>query len=338
MTNIIDVPKSFAVCFIGGDKKRTDEQEDLIKPLTEKYQIEHWRRSDRFSGFYSSFSQIVNEAVAQTKEEFIFFINPKVNPNPIQIEEMLLDLCSGFCWTSKISFGLWGTTKELFRNIGLLDERFIGSEWEDNDFLCRMKIFDKAIKWQYSTNLYPSNRSPINELRGMSLTLFRNKWIEMGDILYLDKSMSENKILFDNRSRDDIKKSWMCGLKSLFLDKNGPAPFYFKDIRIKEFFNKFIYCDSIINILFDLENIKIEFICEVETEISVQILNCNKELITYGVLLNSNTWNSNVMFENITDFNEIKIFHEGDKIYHNKNVKIPGIFQLNIGLKINKKI
>jgi hypothetical protein len=335
---IIDLPKSFAICFIGGDKRRTEEQEILIKPLEEIYEIEYWRRSDRFSGFYSSFSQIVNEAVGQTTEEFIFFINPKVNPDPIQIEEMLMDLCSGFCWTSKISFGLWGTTKELFRNIGLLDERFIGSEWEDNDFLCRMKIFDKAIKWQYSLDLYPSNPSPINELRGMSLTFFRNKWIEGEDVLYLDRSMSENKILCDNKKRNDIKESWMHGEKSLFLDKNGPAPFYFKDIKIKDFSCNFIHCESTVRISLDTENVKIDFTCEIQTEISVQILNSNKELITYGVLLKSNTWNSNVMFKNITDFNEIKIFHEGDKIYHNKNIKIPCFFDINIGLKISNKI
>jgi hypothetical protein len=338
MPTIIDIPKSFAICFIGGDKKRTIEQEDQIESLKQKYEIEYWRRSDRFSGFYSSFSQIVNEAVSQTREEFIFFVNPKVDPNPNQIEEMLIDLCSGFCWTSKISFGLWGTTKELFRKIGLLDERFVGSEWEDNDFICRLKIFDKAIKWQYCLNSYPSERSPINELRGMSLTFFRNKWIDGGDILYLDKSFSENKILCDSRSREDINKSWMCGLKSLFLDTNGPAPFYFKDIRIKQFSVNYTYCESTINILLDSKNVKLEFICDVETEVSVQILNCNKELITYGVLLNSNTWNSNVMFENITDANEIKIFHEGDKIYHNKNVKIPGVYHLEIGLKISIKL
>ena len=334
----INLPKSFAVCFVGGDKKRTKEQEILIKSLLEKYSVEFWRRSDKFSGFYASFSQIINEAVNETKEEFIFFINPKVDPDPIQIEEMLIDLCSGFCWSSKISFGLWGTTKELFRNIGLLDERFIGSEWEDNDFLCRMKIFDKAIKWQYSLNLYPSAPSPINDLRGMSLTFFRNKWIEKEDVLYLDKSMEENKMICNTEPRTDIKNSWMDGSRSLFLDKNGPAPFYFKEIQIKEFSYNFTHCDSVINISADLEKIKVDFTCEVDTEISVQILNSRKELATYGILLKSNTWNSNVMFKNITDSNELKIFHEGDKIYHNKNIKIPGDFELKMGLKINNKI
>jgi hypothetical protein len=66
-------------------------------------------------------------------------------------------------------------------------------------------------------------------------------------------------------------------------------------------------------------------------------LNKNKELITYGILLDSNTWNSNIMFDNVTDVNEIKIFHEGDKIYHNKAVLLPINMDINIGLRITEK-
>lgn len=333
----INIPKSFCVCFVGGDKNRTLEQEKLLDPLGQKYQIEFWRRSDFFSGFYASFSQIINEAVNGTDEDFIFFVNPKVNPSPSQIEEMLIDLCSGFCWTSKISFGLWGTTKELFRNIGLLDERFIGSEWEDNDFLCRLKMFDKAIKWEYSLDLYPSVPSSINDLRGMSLTFFRQKWIEEGDELYLDLDLSETKKIKNLKSREDIKNSWMDGSNSLFLDSNGPALFYFKKIKSREFDKEIINLDGEISIRSDQNSIRFEFLCNSKTEISIQLLNEKKELITPGVLLGSNTWNSNIMFRNIGNSNELKIFHEGDKIYHNKNIKIPVDFRINIGLRINIK-
>ena len=78
MSQKIEIPKSFAICFVGGDKNKTNEQELLLKPLLEKYNIEFWRRCDRFSGFYASFSQIINEACNETNEEFIFFINPSI--------------------------------------------------------------------------------------------------------------------------------------------------------------------------------------------------------------------------------------------------------------------
>jgi hypothetical protein len=43
------------------------------------------------------------------------------------------------------------------------------------------------------------------------------------------------------------------------------------------------------------------------------------------------------MFDNVTDVNEIKIFHEGDKIYHNKAVLLPINMDINIGLRITEK-
>lgn len=337
MVTKINIPGSFSVCFVGGDKNRTLEQQKLLEPLLQKYQIEFWKRSDIFSGFYASFSQIINEAVNSTNEDFIFFVNPKVNPTPSQIEEMLFDLCCGFCWTSKIAFGLWGTTKELFRNIGLMDERFIGSEWEDNDFICRLKMFDKAIKWQYSLDLYPSEPSPINDLRGMSLTLFRQKWVEERGNLNLDKDLSETKKIQNIKPRDDIKNSWMNGEKSIFLDNNGPSSYYFKKIKTVEFENQTIRCDGVLSIESDKKKIKFEFLCDIPTEISIQLLNEKKELVTFGVLLKSNHWNENVIFENIGDYHELKIFHEGDKIYHNKNMKIPIDFRVYLGFRINNK-
>jgi hypothetical protein len=333
----IEIPKSISICFVGGDQIRTDEQELMLRPLLEKFNVEFWRRCDKFTGFYASFSQIINEACNETNEEFIFFINPKVNPNPQEIEDMLIDLCSGFCWTSKIAFGLWGTTKELFRNIGLLDERFLGSEWEDVDFICRLKLFNKAIKWQYSLDLYPSKPSPINDLRGSSLTIFRNKWIEVGDYLYLDVSMSENKKIRSKASRDDISISWMDISNSILLDNNGIIGYLSKIIEIKNFKQDIIFTNSLIRLNINSEYIRVELLCDIKTYISIQVLNKNKELITYGVLLESNTWNQNVMFDNITDTNEIKIFHEGDKIYHNKMVLLPLDIDISIGLRITKK-
>lgn len=333
----IEIPKSFAICFVGGDRDRTSQQEQMLSPLLGKYNIEFWRRSDRFSGFYASFSQIINEACNETKEEFIFFINPKVDINPQHIEDMLIDLCSGFCWTSKISFGFWGTTKELFRNTGLMDERYLGSEWEDNDFICRLKLFNKAIKWEYSLDLYPSKPSPINDLRGLSLTLFKTKWIEDGNFLYLDESMSENKKIKNSNYRDDIKNSWMDISESILLDNNGIISFFSKHIEVRKFKQELVFIDSLVRFNIGLTSIKVDFLCDVETFISIQVLNKNKELITYGVLLKSNTWNSNIMFNNITDVNEIKIFHEGDKIYHNKNVLLPKVIDIQLGLRIIKK-
>jgi hypothetical protein len=47
---------------------------------------------------------------------------------------MIDKLISGYCFVSVIGTGYCGSTIELFRTIGLFDERYLGSEYEDDDF------------------------------------------------------------------------------------------------------------------------------------------------------------------------------------------------------------
>ena len=336
----IELPKSISICLIGGDPNITSEQEELLKPLRKKYNVSFHKRSDSYTGFYASYSQIVNELVNESTNDFLFFMNPKVKPTPDQIEEMLLDLCSGFCWTSKIAFGLWGTTKELFREIGLFDETFIGSEWEDIDFICRLKQFGKAVKWQYQVELYPQEQSKVNDLRGLSHTVFNNKWIEGDDnILYLDYDNSEHKKLKSYQSNYYISNSWSDFSESVFMDNNSQAPWFKKDIRIKKFKKNYQYSNSKILINSTLDSIKIEFLCDYQTEITICFINSDGYSVTFGTILKSNTWYANRLFvERITEHCEIKIFHDGSKIYHNKYVFIPIKMDIEIGLKITNKI
>lgn len=336
---ILTIPNKISICFVGGDKKRTDEQQEMLLPLLSKYDVNFCRRCDSFSGLYLSFSQVINELVVEAKEEFLFFLNPKAICTPEIIEEMLIDLCSGFCWTSKAAFELWGTTKELFRQIGLMDERFNGGDFEDWDFICRIKLFKKAIKFQHDANLYERRNSPLNDMRGASFTFFKEKWVWVDDILYLNDKFSEVKKIKDYKNRIDISDSWMDDSQSLIIDKTRLccSEGYYHNIKIGKFKEEFIFCDSNILINCNSENRKIEFLCQYHTEISVQIMNSNSELISPACVVSSNIWNGDTIFDNITENIEVKIFHEGNKIYHNKNLSLPLDLNIPIGLKITKK-
>lgn len=336
METIIKIPNSISICFIGGSLEKTLQQEKSLSQLFQKYDIEFVRRSDVYSGLYSSFSQIINELIESANNEFLIFISEKVNPQSEQIEKMIADLCSGFCFSSSIAFALFGATKELFRNVGLFDERFIGSEWEDIDFLCRLNLFGKAIKWEYNRGLYPSQPSRINQLRGSSLTLFRKKWLDKNDSLILDSDFSEVKKIRCNKNKFEIKDSWFDKKYSIFLDNENNAKDYFnKNIVVKKLNKKNINIDSTIIINLS-DSIFVNFFCQEKTEISLQLLNSNDELITPGIIISSNYWYSNTLYDNIKDVVQLKIFHEGDKIYHNKNLKNKFEINLNIGLNITK--
>ena len=73
--------------------------------------------------------------------------------------------------------------------------------------------------------------------------------------------------------------------------------------------------------------------------LTICFINSDGYSVTFGAILKSNTWYANRLFvERITEHCEIKIFHDGSKIYHNKYVFIPIKMDIEIGLKITNKI
>lgn len=333
-------PNAISVCFVGGDLSLTKSQELNLDSLKDTYSVEFLHRGHKFSGSYPSFSQIINEFVVESENEFMVFINPKVSPEPYQVEDLINKLCLGYCWVSRINFGFWATTKELFRNIGLMDERFIGSEWEDNDFLLRLKLFRKAIFWEYKTDEYEQISSPYFGNRGLSKNFFRMKWIESADVVYLNSHFSEEKKLplkIRCDKRLDIYDSWSDCDKSVILGYHGVSEHYNKNVlKLDTNCSKF-YKEATILISADQSKNRVEFLCDEFTTIDVFFQNSiDGKLNCWSKSLNSNTWNSDSFFDSHEDIIEVKIFHDSEKIYHNKYLKLPFDFRLNIGLRINK--
>jgi hypothetical protein len=345
---MLDKPKSISLCFIGSNDS-VDEQILAIKDLEEEFEVEIWKRSERYPGIYHSYSQIINEAVCDTTNEFMFFINPKVSNITVHdIYSMLHDLLNGFCWSSRIAFGLFGTTKELFRRVGLMDERFIGSEYEDDDFSLRLKIFNKAIIWKYDYSRYPDHPkgSPLPNMRGASASIFQQKWNRLEtneDVYLLDKKYANEKNLptrIKLEYRDDIYKSWLDYSKSEIQENShvgirGKFAHIFLDERGEEI----IRCDSKILITSQQRGLRVELLCPVETKIFViatKAIDGEERTVTARKEIKSNTWNLGFLEEEGPY--EIKIFHEGEKIYHNKKYYEESEILLEIGLRITKKI
>lgn len=335
----LNKPNGITICFVGGDLSITRQQEINLSELKNNYLVEFLHRGDKFTGGYVSFSQIINEFVIESQNEFMVFINPKVTPEAYQVEDLVQKLCSGYCWVSRINFGFWATTKELFRNVGLIDERFVGSEWEDNDFMLRLKRFGKAICWEYKYEEYPQNGSTYFGSRGLTKNLFRLKWKEVGDDIFLNPLYSEEKKLplsIRLNRNYEIFNSWLDSDSSVFLgEPHGVSSHYHKNIIESNSNYESEYCDSIIKFKGDADSNWVEFLCNNHTTIDVFFQNSkNGKLNCLSKVLTSNTWSSDSFFDGTEDIIEIKVFHGGDKIYHNKHVKIPFDFSINIGLQI----
>ena len=112
---------NFAFCFLSQHVEDIQRQELELTKLSDKFLIERWYRKDRNESNYTSFSQMINDAIDDTDSEFMIFCNPKTNFTHEDIEFMIDKLSNGYCFVSLVSFGFFGFPKELIRQVGMLD-------------------------------------------------------------------------------------------------------------------------------------------------------------------------------------------------------------------------
>ena len=87
---------------------------------------------------YPSFSKLINDCVIESPTEIIIICNDKARPKKEHIEKVLNLLEQGYGFAGLYAWGFFGFKKELFRRIGFMDERYVGGNYEDCDYLRRM--------------------------------------------------------------------------------------------------------------------------------------------------------------------------------------------------------
>ena len=339
----LERPNKIAICFVDGNRERTLKQVKQLDGIEDDFTVEWNFRADKFSGLYSNFSQLVNEAVVETSSEFMVFINPKTNISREDVNRLIDDLCNGFAWSSICSFGFWATTKELFRQIGLMDERFIGSEWEDNDFAIRMKQFGKAINWRFEIQKYPWTLPILPQMRGSTASLYPIKWHQRDGVYYRTDQFKEEKRLpkiIREHDRPDISASWLdwnatCSdnVSHVFQEANNAT------VSDKIVSTSKIKANARFNIKHIDGSIKIDFTCVESTKLIVTLTSGlpigEEKLINDGYLsFNSNRWWTSELNPGIYD---IRVFHEGKLILNNMayNTGDPGL-EYKLGLNITQ--
>lgn len=337
-------PDRIAICFVDGNKERSLLQVEQLKGVEDDFEIEWNFRSDKFTGSYSNFSQLINEAVVETESEFMVFINPKTIVSREDITIMIDDLCNGYAWSSVCSFGLWSTTKELFRRIGMMDERFIGSEWEDNDFGLRMSQFGKAISWRFELEKYPWRKPILPQMRGLTQSLFKLKWMLIDGVYYRTDRFREEKLLpkkILESERRDIYDSWMEWEES----QTDMVSHVARQAVTAKVSNQILKtqrekANSRINIRNENGEIHIEFLCSVATEIHIAITNAlpvgeERMVLDYIIPMQSNTY-YRIGIEK--GQYELRFFHEDRLIIHDSLYTFPGNRSFDLGLTITKNI
>jgi hypothetical protein len=214
--------KEITICLhCGSDKSVVFKQMDLLSPLEEKYKIYWNNRIDRFPFAYPSYSRLINDSIQSSPSEFMILINDRTTPLAAHAEKIINHLENGFACSFMYNVGFMGFSKELIREIGWWDERYLNGGWEDRDWVFRLKMANLAL-YESQEGIYDySWKSPlqVNDKCAKSYPHFQKKWKFFED--KVTKELEEekyeelnNKIDAKNRNLE-IKNSWKIWDNSL---------------------------------------------------------------------------------------------------------------------------
>lgn len=198
-----------------GLKDKMEKQVELLKPLNDKIDI-HWNnRYDRHPTAYSSYSEMVNEAVCTSPTEFIILMNDRVVPSPEEVLELVKLLEDGFAISTRYSVGFMGVSKEVFRTVGWWDERYLGGGFEDDDYVLRLRMANLAY-YESSLGIYDKSFKTSIRIQGgdacrLSAPHFYRKWrIGANEIVRVipEEKYEKWNIMIGEHS-DEVSNNWM---------------------------------------------------------------------------------------------------------------------------------
>lgn len=185
---------------------------------------------------YESFSKLVNHAILSAENEIVIICSYKVRPTPDDINRMLNYINEGYGFVALYRFAFFGCKKELFRRVGFMDERFIGGQYEDDDFYRRLSLHNISYIEEESVKYIPKP-----SLWNISNTknIFQQKWKhnDIDSIYDLDESKTIYKLLPEEKYDYDIGKS---DKNIIFKDRTYTQSFdkkreyFFKNVKIIE--------------------------------------------------------------------------------------------------------
>ena len=145
-----------------------------------------------------SFSKLVNSCVASSPTETVILMSDKVLPTQEHVKKALQLLEDGYAFVGLYSFAFFAFKKELFRKIGMMDERYVGGGFEDYDFFVRLSEANLAV---YNTQEVPYTLSASSWNYDKSYkywtTKWRHYWTEGNPLPRLERTMWEEQYNYE---------------------------------------------------------------------------------------------------------------------------------------------
>lgn len=145
---------------------------------------------------FPSFSKLVNSAIVSAENDNIILINYKARPQKEHIFKILELLDKGYGYVGLYRFGFFGINKNLIKKIGFFDERYVGGEYEDCDFV-RRHLENNIACYEAEEIEYHHKKSLWNN--SIAKQFFNQKWTHdyPNGIIY--KNLPEEQYDYDLR-------------------------------------------------------------------------------------------------------------------------------------------
>ena len=130
---------------------------------------------------YTSFSKLVNACIESASTETVIIMSDKVLPTAADVKKTLALIEQGHGLVGLYRFGFFGFKKQLMRQIGMMDERYVGGGYEDDDMYIRLKEANISM---YVTEEVAYTKSASSWNYELSRSHFMNKWIDTESPLY----------------------------------------------------------------------------------------------------------------------------------------------------------
>ena len=141
---------------------------------------------------YPSFSKLVNECTAKADTEIVIIMSDKVLPTAADVQKTISLINQGYGLVGLYRFGFFGFKKELMRQIGMMDERFVGGGYEDDDFYIRLHEANIAM---YITEEVTYSKSKSSWNYDRSRIHFLQKWIDTDNPQYNPEAKASSKFI-----------------------------------------------------------------------------------------------------------------------------------------------
>ena len=224
---------------------------DIVKAQMESFsdldiKVIFNNRIDRYPKAYPSYSQLINHSIATSPSEWIILVNDRTTCTREHNLKIINLLEQGFASVFLYNVGYMAFSKELIRNIGWWDERFLLGGWEDRDWVFRLAQANLALYESQEANYDYSWKSPLQEI-GSNCRLSEPHWCKKWEQKYNDAIVKmipeenyEHWNLFLGDPNHEIRKTWKSWNESLLgidYDKPNSGPPASSMIRNRKFYD-----------------------------------------------------------------------------------------------------